>query len=121
MTPSMTNEREAMTGPDLRETVARAAWEAEWEEPFPADGTIQHGMAFQIADAIIAAFTAAGWRHVPEGSVVVPSEVKRLIQLWQEPWGAAKGAELEEFSGDRKFSAEDAMAKLSAMIEGAGE
>lgn len=41
------------------EHVARAIWFAEWEEPFPAEGTIGHALAMQMAIAATEALAQA--------------------------------------------------------------
>lgn len=41
------------------EHVARAIWSAEWEEPFPVEGTIGHAIAMQQAIAATEALAQA--------------------------------------------------------------
>lgn len=40
---------------DMIEKVARAAHDAQWEEPFPAEGSIAYAIAIQVARAAIEA------------------------------------------------------------------
>lgn len=38
---------------NMREKIARAAHDAQWEEPFPKEGTIAHAITMQVADAVL--------------------------------------------------------------------
>lgn len=58
LAPKEPGSKDAMTTvaeTPMLERAARAAWAAEWEEPFPRAGTIQHALAVQVATAVIRA------------------------------------------------------------------
>jgi hypothetical protein len=54
--PYPTNrESEGSEMSEMVERVARVAHDAQWEEPFPAEGTIAYAIAIQVARAAIEA------------------------------------------------------------------
>jgi hypothetical protein len=63
------------------------------------------------AEEVRAALTAA-----LQDSVVVPAEVREIVDLYFAPWGAAKGARWEALSGDQPFNAEIAMSLIEAAL-----
>lgn len=76
--PATTNDGEPRYAPGEAalakrrlEHVAKAIWSAEWEEPFPREGTIQHALEMQKAVAATEALAQAmemGGAHHNEGA-----------------------------------------------------
>ncbi len=98
------------------EAAARAAHEAQWEEAFPREGTIEHALALQIATAVIRAIrepseemieamaetpgmkaiSAAATIHQLRGYPIDPAAMESgspLAQAWRAGLDTITGAE----------------------------
>lgn len=68
--------------------VAEAIWLAEWDEPLPPQGTIQHGMAMQMARAAIEAM------RVPTIGMVEQAQSKAVAHIMANPYPRDPGAQI---------------------------